>query len=222
MYGFCAISPEKEYEGNGVLTPPDEPQTVSYGDSGERGNVSLNTLSHANAERKWEIWRDYAQRLIVRARALYSGKTVRVDEEIETAVYAFDSTTVDLCLSVFPWADFRSTKAGIKMHVQLDLRGSIPVYIDTTEALGADVNAMDKLTPEPGSIWLFDRGYLDFNRLYKFTRAEAFFVTRAKDNTRFKRVYSRGVNRDTGLICDQICFLALKKAGRAILKSCAA
>lgn len=145
-----------------------------------------------------------------------------MDEEITTAVYAFDSSTVDLCLSVFPWADFRSTKAGIKLHTQLDLRGFIPVYIDITEALGNDVKALDKLKPEPESIWLFDRGYLDFARLYKFTLSEAFFITRAKDNTRFRRVYSRPVDRNTGLICDQIGVLAVKKADRITRSNCAA
>lgn len=189
---------------------------------GIHGKVSLNTLSHANAHRDWRIWQDYAQSLIVRARVLYREEEIHVDEEIQAAVYAFDSSTVDLCLSLFPWADFRSTKAGIKLHTQLDLRGKIPVYIDITEALGNDVKALDKLNPEMGSIWLFDRGYLDFGRLYKFTLIGAFFVTRAKDNTRFRRVYSNNVNRGTGLICDQIGVLALKKAVRTIRQSYAA
>lgn len=189
---------------------------------GIRGNVSLNTLSHTNARRNWQIWHDVAQGLIGRARALYQDEPVMVDEEIDTAIYAFDSSTVDLCLSVFPWADFRSTKAGIKLHTQLDLRGFIPVYIDITEALGNDVKALDKLNPEPGSFWLFDRGYLDFKRLYKFTQKKAFFVTRAKDNTRFRRLYSRPVDRSTGLICDQIGVLAVKKVVRTIRFSCAA
>lgn len=189
---------------------------------GISGKVSLNTLSQANARRDWRIWQDYAQSLITRARVLYRDEGIRVDEEIATAVYAFDSSTVDLCLSVFPWADFRSTKAGIKLHTQLDLRGFIPVYIDITEALGNDMKALDKLNPEPGSIWLFDRGCLDFGRLYKFTRVGAFFVTRAKDNTRFRRVYSRTVDRSTGLVCDQIGVLEVKKAGKTIPESCAA
>jgi hypothetical protein len=189
---------------------------------GIRGNVSLNTLSHANASRNWRIWQDYAQTLISRAQALYADEKVQVDEEIAAAVYAFDSSTVDLCLSVFPWADFRSTKAGIKLHTQLDLRGKIPIYIDITEALGNDVKALDKLNPEAESIWLFDRGYLDFSRLYKFTLAGAFFVTRAKDNTRFNRLYSKPVDRMSGLVCDQIGVLVLKKAGRVTLTSCAA
>lgn len=189
---------------------------------GIRGKVAKSTLADANAKRDWRIWHDHAQSLIARARVLYQSHAIHVDEEITTAVYAFDSSTVDLCLSVFPWADFRSTKAGIKLHTQLDLRGSIPVYIDITEALGNDVKALDKLHPEAGSIWLFDRGYLDFARLYKFTLSEAFFVTRAKDNTRFRRVYSRPVSKSTGLLCDQIGILEVKKAGTNILKSCAA
>lgn len=189
---------------------------------GIRGHVSLNTLAHANASRDWRIWQDYAQSLIERARTLYEAEPVKVDEEIATAVYAFDSTTVALCLSVFPWAEFRSTKAGIKLHTQLNLRGFIPVYIDITEALGNDVKALDKLNPELGSIWLFDKAYLDFSRLYKFTLLGAFFVTRAKDNTRFKRVYSRPVDRSTGLLCDQIGVLEVKKAGRIIRLNCAA
>ena len=119
-------------------------------------------------------------------------------------------------MSVFPWAEFRSTKAGIKLHTQLNLRGFIPVYINITEALGNDVKALDKLNPELGSIWLFDKAYLDFSRLYKFTLLGAFFVTRAKDNTRFKRVYSRPIDRCTGLLCDQIGVLEVKKAGRII------
>ena len=189
---------------------------------GIRGKVAKSTLADANNTRDWRIWRDYAQSLIVRARRLYQTEAIQVDEEIDMAVYAFDSSTVDLCLSVFPWARFRRTKAGIKLHTQLDLRGSIPVYIDITEALGNDMKALDKLNPEPGSIWLFDRGTLDFSRLYKFTLAGAFFVTRAKGNTRFNRVYSRPVDRSSGLICDQIGILGVKKAGTTILKSCAA
>lgn len=186
------------------------------------GRVSLSALSDANHSRDWRIWQDFAQSLIVRARFLYQDAPVKVDEEIVAAVYAFDSSTIDLCLSVFPWADFRRTKAGIKLHTQLDLRGFIPVYIDITEALGSDVKALDKLNPEPGSIWLFDRGYLDFSRLYKFTRPGAFFVTRAKDNTRFTRLYSKPVDRSGGLICDQTGVLTLKKAMTVTRKNCAA
>jgi len=145
-----------------------------------------------------------------------------VGEDIAAAVYAFDSSTIDLCLSVFEWAHFRKTKAGIKLHTQLDLRGDIPVWIDITEALGNDVKGLDNLPIESGSFYLMDRGYLDFTRLYKFTQVEAFFVTRAKDNTRFKRVYSSPVEKSTGLICDQAGFFETKKVRLLIPKSCAA
>lgn len=189
---------------------------------GIRGRVSLSALSDANATRHWQIWQNYAQSLIPQARKLYAEEKLAVDEEIENTVYAFDSSTVDLCLSLFRWARFRRTKAGIKLHTMIDLRGIIPVYIDITEAKVNDVKALDWLTPEPESIYLFDRGYLDFSRLYKFTLVGAFFVTRAKDNTRFNRLYSRPVNKNTGLICDQVGVLVLKKAGRITRKTCAA
>lgn len=189
---------------------------------GIRSNVSLNTLSHANARRDWRIWNDYAQSLIPQARSLYKDTRIATDEEVKNTVYAFDSSTVGLCLSLFRWARFRKTKAGIKLHTMIDLRGIIPVYIDITEAKVNDVNALDCFTPEPGSIYLFDRGYLDFSRLYKFTQWSAFFVTRAKHNTRLKRLYSKPVDRHTGLVCDQIVVLALKKALKTTPKSCAA
>jgi len=189
---------------------------------GIKGIISLNTLSHANANRDWRIWRDYAQSLIPKARALYQDEEVKIDEEIQAAIYAFDSSTVSLCLSLFPWASFRSTKAGIKLHTQVDIRGNIPVYIDVTEALGNDVKGLDNLPIEPGSFYLLDRGYLDFSRLYKFTMISAYFVTRAKDNTRLNRVYSRRVDKSTGLICDQTVELVSKKAGRITQKSFAA
>ena len=188
---------------------------------GIRGNVAKSTLADANSKRDWRIWRDYAQSLIPKARELYQEEEIKVDEEIQAAVYAFDSSTVDLCLSVFEWAHFRKTKAGIKLHTQIDIRGSIPVYIDITEALGNDVKGLDGLALEPGCFYLLDRGYLDFRRLYKFTQAEAFFVTCIKHNTRFKRLYSNKVDRNTGLIYDQIGMLILKKAGRTTLKSSA-
>jgi len=189
---------------------------------GIRGNVALNTLSNANTRRDWRIWKDYAQSLINQARELYAWEKLNVDEEISNTVYAFDSSTVALCLSLFSWAKFRKAKAGIKLHTMIDLRGIIPVYIDITEAKVNDIKALDWFIPEPESIYLFDRGYLDFSRLYKFTLIGAFFVTRAKDNTRFDRVYSRLVDRRTGLICDQIGNLALKKALKTTPKSCAA
>lgn len=189
---------------------------------GIKGLVSKSTLSDANQNRDWRIWRDYAQTLMSQARALYLDTPLTLDEEVKNTVYAFDSSTVDLCLSLFPWARFRKTKAGIKLHTQIDLRGAIPVYIDITEAKVNDVKALDWLTIEPESIYLFDRGYLDFARLYRFTQLNAFFVTRAKDNTRFTRMYSRPVDKSTGLLCDQIGVLTLKKVTRTILSNCAA
>jgi len=178
---------------------------------GIKGSVSKSTLADANAIRDWRIWRDYAQSLIPQAKELYAKEKLSVDEEVENTVYAFDSSTVDLCLSLFEWARFRKTKAGIKMHTMIDLRGIIPTYIDITEAKVNDVKALDWFEPELGSIYLFDRGYLDFSRLYKFTLFGAFFVTRAKRNTKFIRLYSNPVDRSTGLICDQIGVLAVKK-----------
>jgi Domain of unknown function (DUF4372)/Transposase DDE domain len=188
---------------------------------GIRGNVVKSTLADANQSRNWRIWRDYANSLMARSRLLHSEVLIQVDEDIQSAVYAFDSSTVDLCLSVFEWAHFRRTKAGIKLHTQLDLRGDLPVWLDINEALGSDVKALDNLPIEPDSFYLMDRGYLDFSRLYKFTIMKAFFVTRAKDNTRFRRVYSSPVEKSTGLICDQIGSLETKKAALHILKSCA-
>jgi hypothetical protein len=128
---------------------------------GIRGNIAKSTLADANQNRDWRIWRDYANSLIIRARLLYRAEHIDVDEDIQAAVYAFDSSTVDLCLSVFEWARFRKTKAGIKLHTQLDLRGNIPVWIDISEALGNDVKALDILLIEAGSVYLLDRGYLE-------------------------------------------------------------
>lgn len=186
---------------------------------GIRGNVAKSTLADANSKRDWRIWRDYAQSLIPKARELYQNEEIKLDEEIQAAIYAFDSSTVALCLSVFEWAHFRRTKAGIKLHTQVDIRGTIPVYIDITEALGNDVKGLDGLILEVGSFYLLDRGYLDFARLYKFTQFGSFFVTRIKHNTRFTRLYSRQVDRSTGLMYDQIGVLSLKKVEKTTLKS---
>ncbi len=147
---------------------------------GIRGTVKNSTLLDANSKRDWRIWRDYAQSLIAKARELYQEEEIQVDQEITAAVYAFDSSTVSLCLSVFEWARFRKAKAGIKLHTQIDLRGIIPVYVDITEALGNDVKGMDGLQLEPGSFYLMDRGYLDFFRLYKFTLKGAFLCDTSK------------------------------------------
>lgn len=189
---------------------------------GIRGKMAKSTLADANNKRDWRIWRDYVNTLIPEARALYNDQAIQVDEEITVTVYAFDSSTITLCLSVFEWAHFRKTKSGIKLHTQVDLRGSIPVYIDITNALGADVKALDNLVLEAFCIYLLDRGYVDFARLYKFTQSKAFFVTRAKANTMFSRVYSKPVDKTAGLICDQIGYLSSKKVGMFIPKSCVA
>jgi hypothetical protein len=165
--------------------------------------VSRNTLSHANATRPWQIYADFAQHLIGMARPLYANEPLAVD--LDATVYAFDATTIDLCLSVYPWAPFRSTKAAIKLHTLLDLRGSIPSFIHITDGKTHEVNVLDDLVIESGAYYLMDRGYLDFARLHAIHEAQAFFVTRAKHNTQFKRRYSRLVDRiNTPIICDQI------------------
>ena len=164
--------------------------------------VSRNTLANANATRPWQIYADFAQYLIGIARALYAKEPLALD--LDATVYAFDATTIDLCLSVFPWAPFRSTKAAIKLHTLLDLRGSIPSFIHITDGKTHEVNALDELLIEPGAFYLLDRGYLDFARLFTIHQAQAFFVTRAKSNTKFKRRYSHPVDRaNTSVLCDQ-------------------
>jgi hypothetical protein len=172
---------------------------------GIRAPVSRSTLADANERRSWLIYAEFAQVLITEARRLYVDDVL--DLELDKTVYALDATTIDLCLSVFPWARFRTTKAGIKLHTLLDLRGSIPVFIWITDAKHADVFILDALVPEPGSIYLFDRAYVDFGRLYRLNNAHAIFVTRAKRNLKWRRVYSHPVDRKTGLLCDQTIML---------------
>jgi transposase len=169
------------------------------------GSVSRSTLADANEKRDWRIYADFAQRLVQVARRLYIDEPLGLDEldEREHTVYALDATTIDLCLAVFPWAGFRRTKAGVKMHTLLDLRGSIPAFTWVTEARYADVRILDELLPEPGSIYVFDRAFVDFARLHRLETARATFVTRAKKGLLWRRVYSRPVDRSTGLICDQ-------------------
>jgi len=169
---------------------------------GIRGKVSRNTLAHANEVRDWRIYADFAQALITIARKLYAGEDFGL--ELDQTVYAFDSTTIDLCLSVFPWAKFRREKAAIKLHTLLDLRGNIPVVIRITEGKIHDVNALDDLFFEAGAIYIFDRAYVDFARLYRIHQSLAFFVTRAKSNFVFKRLYSLPVDKSTGVRADQI------------------
>ena len=172
---------------------------------GFRTSVSRTTLADANERRDWRIYAEFAQGLITEARRLYIDEPLGV--ELDHTVYALDASTVDLCLSVFPWARFRKTKAGIKLHTLLDLRGSIPVFIWVTDAKHADVRILDVLVPEPGSIYLFDRAYVDFRRLYQLTEARAIFVTRNKKRIKWRRRYSQPVDRSTGLICDQTIVL---------------
>lgn len=169
---------------------------------GIRGNVSRNTLANANENRDWRIYADFAQVLIKIARELYANDDFGL--ELKQAVYAFDSTTIDLCLSVFPWAKFRKNKAAVKLHTLLDLRGNIPVVISITNGKVHDVNALDDLVFEPGAIYIFDKAYVDFARLYRIHQSLAFFVTRAKSNFVFKRLYSQPVDKSTGVRSDQI------------------
>lgn len=168
---------------------------------GFRDLVHRSTLADANEARDWRIYAEFAQRLIAQARRLYAGDSLGV--ELSSTVYALDSTTIDLCLSVFPWAHFRSTKAAVKMHTLLDLRGSIPSFIHISDGKLHDVHALDMLLPEPGAIYVMDRGYVDFSRLHVLHQAGAFFVTRAKSNLDAHRIYSSPTDRTTGLICDQ-------------------
>jgi len=164
--------------------------------------ISRNTLANANATRPWQIYADLAQHLIGVARPLYANEPLSID--LDATVYAFDATTIDLCLALYPWAPFRRTKAAIKLHTLLDLRGSIPSFIHITDGKTHEVNVLDDLLIESGAFYLMDRGYLDFARLFAIHQAQAFFVTRAKSNTKFKRRYSHPVDRvNTNVLCDQ-------------------
>jgi transposase len=168
---------------------------------GFRQPVRRSTLADANEGRDWRIYAEVAQRLIAQARKLYADEDLAL--ELTNTVYALDSTTIDLCLSVFPWAHFRKTKAAVKMHTLLDLRGSIPSFIHISDGKMHDVHALDMLMPEAGAIYVMDRGYVDFSRLHVMHQTGAFFVTRAKSNMDFHRVYSAPTDRATGIICDQ-------------------
>jgi hypothetical protein len=181
-------------------------QTSKLYHLGIRGAIARNTLANANATRDWRIYASFAQRLIRLARSLYAEEPFGVD--LAETVYALDATTIDLCLSVFPWAPFRSTKAAIKLHTLLDLRGSIPSFIHISDGKLHDVNVLDLLLPEPGAYYVMDRGYLDFERLYRLHEAGSFFVTRAKSNLKAERRYSHPVDRASGVICDQTVVLS--------------
>lgn len=172
---------------------------------GIRGKVSRSTLADANEMRDWRIYGDFAQVLIAQAKVLYAKEGFGVD--LNATVYALDSTTIDLCLSLFPWARFRRTKAAVKMHTLLNLRGSIPEFIVISDGKLHDVNILDILIPQPGSYYIMDRGYVDFARLYPFQRTGAFFVTRAKRRLKFRRRYSHPVDRTTGVRSDQTIVL---------------
>jgi hypothetical protein len=172
---------------------------------GFRSPIAKSTLADANESRDWRIYADFAQVLISKARKLYGSDEIGI--ELDNTVYALDSTTIDLCLSLFPWARFRTTKAAVKLHALLDLRGSIPTFIHVSDGKFADVNVLDLLLPEAGSFYIMDRAYTDFERLYALHQAQAFFVTRAKKNFQFKRRYSHPVDKTTGLLCDQTIML---------------
>lgn len=168
---------------------------------GFTGPVSRSTLADANECRDWRIYADVAQVLIAEARKLYADEPL--DVELDRTVYALDSSTVDLTLSLFPWASFRETKAAVKLHTLLDLRGNIPVFVWITDGKTHDVRVLDVLVPEPGSIYVLDRAYIDFERLWRLEEARAIFVTRAKKNLSYRRRYSSPCDRSTGLVCDQ-------------------
>ena len=172
---------------------------------GFRSAIARNTLANANAVRDWRIYADFAQHLIGIARRLYADDPLSLD--LDDTVYALDSTTIDLCFSVFPWAPFRSTKAAVKLHTLLDLRGNIPSFIFISDGKMHDVNILDQLLPEAGAFYIVDRGYVDFERLARLDDAGSFFITRAKSNLKARRRYSRPVDRSTGLVCDQTVFL---------------
>ena len=168
---------------------------------GFRSPVRRSTLAEANESRDWRIYAELAQRLMLQARKLYAQEDLGVD--LDAAAYALDSTTIDLCLSLFPWAHFRSTKAAVKMHTLLDLRGNIPTFIRVTTGDVHDVNILDQILPQPGAYYVMDRGYLDYARLYRIHLAGAFFVTRAKSNLDACRIYSHPTNKQTGVLADQ-------------------
>ena len=169
---------------------------------GFRSTVARNTLANANSVRDWRIHADFAQSLISIARKLYAEESFGVD--LSNTVYALDATTIDLCLSVFPWAPFRSTKAAVKVHTLLDLRGNIPSFIHISDGKWHEVNVFDMLVPEAGAFYIMDRGYIDFEQLHRLHQAGSFYVIRAKSNLRFQRRYSLESDRAAGIICDQI------------------
>ena len=179
---------------------------------GIRAKVSRSTIADANENRDWRIYADFAQVLISIARDLYADDDFAV--ELDETVYALDASTIDLCLSLFPWARFRKTKGAVKLHTLLDLRGCIPSFISITDGKVGDVKILDQLIPEPGAFYVMDRGYLDFRRLYILDQCMAFFVIRSKVNTKFRRLYSRAITKDSGLRCDQTIVLSGVKTSK--------
>ena len=172
---------------------------------GIRSRISRNNLSNANNTRNWRIYADFAQVLIHNARRLYADEYLGID--LDNTIYALDSTTIELCLSLFPWAGYSQTQAGMKLHTLLDLRGNIPSVVEITDVKVHDVRILDLLIPEPGSFYIMDRGYLDFERLYTLHQSSAFFVVRSKTNIKSRRLYSHGVDKSTGLRSDQTVVL---------------
>jgi len=177
---------------------------------GFRGRISRSTLADANENRDWRIYADFAQVLIHTARGLYKHDEFAV--ELDQTVYALDSSTIDLCLSLFPWAHFRRHKGAIKLHTLLDLHGNLPSFIKITDGKVHDVNILDDLVPEPGSYYIMDRGYLDFARLYRLTQCCSYFVIRSKTNLKFRRIYSHPIDKSTGLKFDQTIALTVAKS----------
>ena len=180
---------------------------------GIRSTISRNTLAHANETRDWRIYADFAQILIAKAQKLYVDEDIGID--LEATIYALDSTTIDLCLSLFPWARFRNTKGAIKLHTLMNLRGSIPEFILISDGKLHDVNILDILLPCLGAYYIMDRAYLDFGRLYDLHQAKAFFVTKAKSNFRFKRRYSHVSDKSQGVMCDQTIMLITPHSAEA-------
>ena len=181
--------------------------------AGFRGKVARSTLADANENRDWRIFADFAQVLIGIARPLYAHDPIGV--ELDQSLYALDSTTIDLCLSLFPWAKFRKHKAAVKMHTLLDLHGNIPTFIGITEGAVHDVNILDEIIPEAGAFYVMDRGYIDFERLYVFTLFSAFFVVRTKENVLLQRRYSHPVDKTTGVRSDHTVILTAIESAKA-------
>src|SRR3990170_2376177 len=179
---------------------------------GIRGQVRRSTLADANERRDWRLYAAFAQILIAQARRLYAHD--RFGADLDGAAYALDTTTIDLCLSLFPWASFHHDKGAVKLHTMIDLRGNIPVVIHIDDGKSYDTDLLDVITPEAGAVYVMDRGFMDLIRLYRLTAAGAFFVLRAKSNQRLRRITSRPVDRTSGIICDQIVALTIKMSAR--------